>query len=290
MRLALATLLVACADPPPPVCSPGITGVEAYDAIYAHEALHATDARARAAPDLLAIVERAERADPASLPPAARIALQNDLWGLWQRLRADGDRPELARVLARLIRRLALPADRIGGHVAISPHARRALDEQFREVGMEMPVLGHERAFELRRVFHVLLAGDHSRALTSQLVALDDRGRAHPSEVPGDLEILAMGGGAPIGARLFELDRRALRCGGPALVEVDRVSHVPGIGASSFFLELEPPVPIAEMPCARCHEDDHLMSLADARFAPEPRIQRLIDQATELAAPIFEDE
>jgi hypothetical protein len=285
MRWAIALVLLACGeDPSPPAaCSRGITGIAAYDALYEGGAIHATERALRRSP--VAPFERAAEIDPAALPPAARVALQNDLWGYWQRLNEDGDQPELQDTVARIIRRLALPADRIPSRIAPPPAALSHLGS-FEEVGTEMPVLSHERAFGLRRVFHVLLAED-ARALTSQLVALDDRGVAHATDVPGDLEVLAVRDGAAIGARLFELDRRALRCGEPALVEVDHVSRVPGIGASSFFLELDPPVAVAAMPCARCHEDDHMQSLPDARLRVEPRIAGLIDQATDLAAPIF---
>lgn len=304
--LAMVVLVLAGCEEGPAVaelaaeaCTPGITGIAEYDALYAlgdggRPVIHAISREVRDAhaAELRARVERAAPVDPSALAPAARVALQNDLWGLWQRLTHDGDHAPLRAGLAALIRALALPADRIPGRgaIAITTAAARTIDPRdgWREVGTELPVLGHERAFELRRVFHVVLGRD-ARALTSQLVALDDHGRAHASDVPGDLEVLAPAVGQPSSARLFELDRRALRCRDrDALVETDHVAVVPGLGASSFFLELDPPAPVASMPCARCHDDGEVDSLPDASIPPAPRIRVLLDQATELAAPIFD--
>ncbi len=284
----------------PPACSAGIYGIEAYDALYEFEiagrpALYvtSTDAIVENAGPLLEQIERALAADPSSLVPPARIVLQNDVWGLAQRVPASGELAPLARALASLVRRLALPAALFHAEIGVPGAALQALAPSagWREVGTEMPVLGHERAFGLRRIFHVL-ERENARALVSQLVGLDTDGRAHATEVVGDLEILFHTDTEPVaGARLFELDRRAVRCFGAdrGLHETDRVSFVPGLGASSFFLELDPPEPIASLPCARCH-DGEVDSLPSAAIEPEPRLRSLVRQAGAHAAPIFAQE
>jgi hypothetical protein len=290
----IVACLSACGAPEEPACGGSITGIAAYDSLYEVGSSRpvifsvSADERRAHASELLARARAAAEVDPARLAPAARIALQNDLWGLWRRLGADGDQDELRAALAAVIRRLALPPERIPGRgrIGVTTAAARTIDARWHLSGTELPVLSHERAFELRRVFH-LAFGPDARALTSQLVALDDRGRAHASDVAGDLEILAPAAGVPSAARLFELDRHGLRCGTEALRETDRVSRVPGEGASSFFLELDPPAPVASMPCARCHDDGELDSLPDEEIPVEPRVRALLDQATELAAPIF---
>jgi hypothetical protein len=303
----LALVLLACEETPPRAptpreeCSPGIFGIEAYDALYdfpvgGRPAIFATspdDLRA-AREELRERVVRAAAVDPSPLRREARIVLQNDAWGLYQRVENQSGLASLKRPLAALVRRLALgSSERSAARIGIATAARRVLDpnEGWREVGTEMPVFSHERAFGLRRIFHVVLR-ESARALTSQLVALDAAGHAYASDVPGDLEILGLRDDRIVAARLFELDRRALRCRGAehALEETDRVRHVPDLGAHSFFLELDPPEPVASLPCARCHSDGEIDSLPDPSVAPEPRLARLVSQAGALAQPIFREE
>ena len=84
----------------------------------------------------------------------------------------------------------------------------------------------------------------------------------------------------------MSFDRRRLRCGEPALVEHDEVQHVPDLGANGFLLELDAPVPLATMPCARCHagESDLMMSLPTHVTDPRLRHARILLQSREQAA------
>lgn len=222
----------------------------------------------------------------AALSPAEAIVWQNDLLGLAARARAapvsDPALAALAESAEAAARSLAPRAD-AGAPYACegAPPLVTALlpaDQGWREQGTEMPVLSHERAFGLRRVFRVFVRGD-LRALASQLVVLDREGHAHTSCVAGEIELLEVGPEGAVSARVWELDRGAL-AGGPehALAEIDRVAHVPGLGADRFFLEERTAIPLAELPCRRCHDDAVEMSLPRADLPTGPRIAALLAQ------------
>lgn len=274
-------MLAACGQATPePACAEGTWGEPAYDAL---EELNEPDLFERP-PDALdrfaGRLAAAARATP-RLDPAARITLQNDAWGVWQRARAQtsssGARHAIEAAAARLVRRLAA-----GPIVALGPGLPRpvatALGPGWREHESELPSLQHERLFGLRRVFHVARRGEDERALFSTLVAIDARGTPRLTSVIGDLEVLRFEGARLAGARLFELDRRNLRCHGPtrALREVHEARHVPGTGAHDFLARFEPPVPLRELPCAECHDDDSMMSLPAAGLAVGGRFEALL--------------
>lgn len=276
-------------------CAETTWGTAAYDRLYALTApdgdpwvftldpLALTDDEAdEAALRLRAAIE----VDPDALPDPARIALHNDIWGLVTRLsRGRASRESTHRLFeaaTELRERLALPASRIEalpGDPIPAPVAA-ILDPAagWREVASEMPVLGHEGAFGLRRIFRLARVGPEI-AMFSQLVMLDTEGRAHLSAVPGELEQLTMGEQGATAAAVHELDRRALRCGAPPLHAVDRVEHVPGRGADRFLHRFETPRPLAELPCLRCHHDTHLGSLPTPALEPGWRWAALLEMA-----------
>ena len=141
-----------------------------------------------------------------------------------------------------------------------------------------MPVFSHERSFGLRRIFHTYARGD-LRAFASQLVVVDREGHAHTSCVAGEIEMIDLGPEGARSARVWELDRDALALGPEhALREVDRVTHVPGLGADAFFIEEHTAILLSEVPCRRCHDDAFEMSLPVPGLPPRPRIERLLAQ------------
>lgn len=272
MRALLSCLLLLAlagcepreeARPAAPRCGPETYGQPAYDALASDPRFFRTDTDWLEGPggaQVLAKLRAAAMVEPA-LPVASRIALQNDVWGLWQRVDAapvaSVRKASVLEAAEALVRRLAPTlSDTPPG--ALPP----PLGEGWRELESEMPVLNHERLFGFRRVFRVALRrGARERAIFSQLLAIDARGRVVRTSVFGDLEMLELDGDALVGARLFELDRRALRCGGPRLVEAATVAHVPGTGANGFLAELDPPAMLQALPCQRCHDDGEMMTL-----------------------------
>lgn len=290
-----ATAATACAD--------GTWGLAPYDALLdvrtgGEPLLYATEpARWIDTPEALALASRLEaaaRVEP-SLPPRARVVLQNDVWGLWQRVHdlatSSPARDRLLRASAALARRLAL--DHPPGANGTPAVIARLLpaSEGWRDVEAELPVFSHERLFGLRRLFHLRVRENEERALYSTLVALDAEGRPRPTDVVGDLEHLRFDGPELAGGRVHELDRRALRCDGPlaSLREVDRVTRVPGLGADGFLATFEPPATLdvarADIPCARCHEDAFAMSLPSDALEPGRRHRALLDQVERAERP-----
>jgi hypothetical protein len=269
-------------------------GVEALDALSTVDvngtsALVSidTDAVVARAGELAPLFERAARIDARALPLRARVALQNDAWGFVERLRASSVTSEphdaLARAGIALVRTLAFTEPELASlDGAEVPEALARLlpaSEGWREVDTEHSVLGHERAFGLRRLFRLFVAPGR-RALASQLVALDARGGAHLTSVVGEIEVLRFDGALPVEARVHHLDRGALGGAEQRLVSVDAIDHIPSLGADRFLLSLEAPEPLATMPCARCHEDDDAFSLPTGEPPRPERHTRLLEQAT----------
>lgn len=232
------------------------------------------------------------------LPLRSRVVLQNDVWGLAQRLAASSstapEAQEAQAAAAALVWKLALPAEslqRIDGR-SIPPHVRAAIGEEsegFRERSSEHRVLGHERAFGLRRAFRILLAeGQH--ALISQLVALDRDGRAHLTDIVGEVELLQFDGPRLLAARVLHLERRALRTSllAGSLVEVERIAQIPSEGASRPIIRFDPPARVADLPCAQCHEDESMMSLPFEGETPLDRLKIVLSRAEEARPPRLE--
>lgn len=266
------TLVLAC----------GPAEAPSADRIWQEPALYETSpARlTRALPALVDVVQRVADHALTALTPEESIVLLNDLWAVRARLRALGassaDANALAlaeaRVRSVILARAGTGAPWVcdGPPPAIALHLPPA--EGWVEAESELPVLSHERAFGLRRLFRVFVRGTE-RALASQLVFVDAAGAAHLSCVAGEIEILDVGSEGARSARLFELER--LRRGEIGrLVEVTEVARVPGLGADRFLFEPPSPVPLAGLPCRSCHDDDVAMSLprldlrAGARLAP----------------------
>jgi len=281
--------------------APGLWGVPALDALWDLPGIDGNaliwevgaferSLTAATSADLLKRLGAAAKADFGALSPAARAVAQNDLWGLLQRLRGTsaGGALELESALETLILRLA-PDDKwlaARSSEDIPAHAARLLpaEDGWHEMDTEHAVLSHERAFGLRRVFRLLSRGTDGHALLSQLVALDARGAPHLTNIVGEIEQLRMSGGRAAEARVWELDRQALRKRGvhASLHEAERISHIPGRGATSFLLELEAPETVASLPCLRCHDDPNAFSLPIPPVANNlsERRARLLAQAT----------
>jgi hypothetical protein len=177
-----------------------------------------------------------------------------------------------------LMRRLAVSPPRSSLPVlALLPDRDGWVDRE-----SEHPSLSHERLFGLRRLFTVRVRTTPAleRALYSTLVAIDPSGRPRATSVTGDLEVLRFDGDRLIGARLFELDRRLLRCDGAraSLIEVDHAERVPGLGADGTLARFDPPSSLRELPCARCHEDSQAMSLPSLTLPVGPRHTALLEQ------------
>jgi hypothetical protein len=277
-------------------------GTPAYDRIYAERS--EDDLVLVLSPDLAeatsavlgrlgAAFEHAARVDPGTLSLPARVVLQNDAWGVVQKLDADGTssdevRLRLRTAAASLVRRLAVPPAELAPQgIPVAVNAVLRSSDGWVQVGTEHSVIGHEAMHGLRRAFRLWQRGDDDFALTSQLVTLDAAGRARLTGIAGEVERLRLGPEAPLEATVYELDRSALRCRGIGheLRQVDRVAHLPAAGANAFLRRFDPPVLLSDLPCAGCHEGpDHLMSLPDPQQDIEGRLSDLLRQA-EASAP-----
>ena len=63
--------------------------------------------------------------------------------------------------------------------------------------------------------------------------------------------------------------------------------HVPGTGAHGFLLELPAAAPLDDLPCARCHDDDSMMSLPSRELPVGDRVEPLLAPARAEAAALF---
>lgn len=306
---ALLTTTLGCAEPAsqpsatgqPPAsatqqtCTSTLWGTAEYDQLYALEdasgkpllfCLQLEHESTSALAELATRLKRAVERDPTALAPAVRVALQNDAWGLAQRARGvPASHTELERVhtqAQRLVDRLALPTTVLTSLKANATRQVLPPSRGWQELGTEHSVFQHETSFGLRRLFRVFGAGEQF-ALSSELVAIDTQGRAVLTTVPGEIEMLTLSEQGATAARVFELDRHALRCFGidAALVEVAEVSQVPGLGANRLVAEFDPPEPLAQLPCLRCHHDRDLMSLPSHSEDIGQRHRELLTQATQ---------
>lgn len=271
VRILIAALLASCSEDAAETPWVYDVRIGRLPALYWTEDVSALE---HVAPEL----GRALRAAPPSgLPFEARVVLQNDVWALASRIEAipmsSSAIEQLREDAVALARRLAVPRDRWPRAAWSIP---RELGSGWREMGTELPVLSHERAFGLRRLFHLYHRG-HERSLVGRIVALDEDGAAHLTGITSEIEVLELGPSGALSAGLYELDR-----GGPGerplLREERSVSHVPGLSADSFFLELDPPEPIETLPCRRCHDDDSENSLPMADENPGARHSALLRQ------------
>ncbi|MEQ8273050.1 MAG: hypothetical protein RMA76_10705 [Deltaproteobacteria bacterium] len=281
VRVLLLALLAAGCTKTPKTCGPDVYGVAAYDALLGvtydgGPALYATNVAGLLAGEgaaLATALEAAAQVHPNPLNGPARVALQNDVWGVLQRVAAhETSSSTKAAILASahaLVQRLALPAsvlESMDGTAAPKTIARFL--PGFEEHDTEHVVLGHEHLYGLRRLFRIYVDGDHV-ALVGQLVAMDTEARPHLTNVLSEIERLDFEVTAPaepravelVRARVFELDRRRLRCRGEGLVEVGHVPHVPGLGANGFLARFGASQDLASLPCASCHDDGNRMSL-----------------------------
>lgn len=296
------------------------------DAAGPPRALFATDVDALApgtSRDLAELLEAAARTSPESVPLAARIVLQNDVWGLWQRLQRRRvsnrnttlDLDRLLRASARLVVVLAPPAGgsfRAADPAEIPPTAQALLpsNDGWRELGTDLLVLSHERLFGLRRAFRIFVREPPvsptsqgklqtlERALVSQLVAVAPDGTPMLTSIVGEIERLSdmpdSRSASPLSAQVLELERRALRCQGESrsLVEPSMIHGVPGLGANRYLATFEPPAAPTGAVCVRCHDQgirqsNSLSSDQGARLAE--RWRPLWDEVRESLAPLVDD-
>lgn len=226
---------------------------------------------------LLAALRVVSSSDLSSLDGRVRVVVQNDVWGAWQRVSASEDahpaRALLAESASSAVRALAIEGPDVAPNalpVSIVQHL--PLADGWREREIEVPSTQHERLFGLRRLFRVVerepdargfggVVPPIERALFSTLVAVDAQLVPRRTNVVGDLEMLRFDGDRLVGARLFELVRERLACGEVALVETGVATRVPGLGANGHLAEFDVPVPLAELPCATCHDTSEPMSL-----------------------------
>lgn len=300
--LTAVTPRLVCAESPR---SAAPWGVPAYDIVWgvlvhdvpAPVSVDTADVASRAAL-LTPLIARAAQTDARLMSARKRIALQNDVWGLVQRLGqeanvSDPGRERLREVAAEWVHALALPDDeqrQLEGRAL--PGDLRALllsGQGFVERDSEHTIFMHEVAFDRRRIFRLFESVD-SRALASQLVALDPTGKAWLSNVVGELEMLRFSDKAVVQAHVRHLDRAALdraaldrgdhNSAASALVEVHQVEHIPSLGANSFLLKLDAPVALSELPCKKCHESDDAFSLPIASDDPTVRFEGILEVAT----------
>ncbi len=260
---------------------------QSLDSLYAQPALFLRGPSLASSPDqgaLIAALETLHDHPAVDSDVDNAIVLQNDLWSLHDRARSgdisDSQLTRIAELAAKLAHEVAPndirdlePPDTLPDVVA---------DLGVVEVGTEMPVLSHETFFGFRRVFRIAMSVDNARrVIFSQLVGFDREGRVGVTYVVGEVEHLVFQDGGLIEARVWHRDHRE------GLHEVSSVSQIPSLGANAFFLQEPEPVPLAALPCTRCHDDDGMQSLPDAELAVRPRWTRLLDQAhvPELVGP-----
>ncbi len=229
----------------------------------------------------------------ASLGPRERLILQNDLWGLIVRL-DQGSRSTAATSLLRdtataLLVRLAPHNDDIVADPMPADLAQVLPPlEGWQEVASELPALQHELAFGDRRLFRLFrrpLDDGEELALADHLLAIDDRGLVHRTALIVEVEILRFRGAELVAAEVFELSRT----GRPpyTLRPADEVSQIPGLGADSPIAEFEPPEPLSDLPCLRCHHDDSRMSLPNPSMNPRWRDPGVLRRAQASAASVW---
>lgn len=228
-----------------------------------------------------------------SLPAISKALLQNDVWGLRQRLEAEPlDSSEKAALLDRaraVMRALAPSSAELLGLQRPDPERPKWL-ERFVEHDSEHGSLMHERLYGFRRLFRIYLDGRGGRALVSRLVVLDQHDRPQLTEVIAEIELLvfqpAPGSEGRPGdprlqkARVFERAHVSFdRPSGPPLVELHRVEQVPGPSANgTLAVFAEADQPIERLPCLRCHDDPEMMSLPVPLTEPGARHAKLLSR------------
>ena len=227
----------------------------------------------------------------------SRVVLQNDVWGLKQRLEGvDQPSPhQLALIDAagRLIDALA-PDD---NELATLTQARRlpAVLDGYREFDSERVSLGHERLYGYRRLFRIFLKGEADRALVSLLVVLDRDRKPHLTSIIGEIEMLSFKAAGRLlsgaidwqlnRARVFHRPRARLSMAPPPLLETDDVPHVPDLGANGFLARFDwPQRSLESLPCRRCHEDPSMMSLPSSDRDPTIRRRALLPLSVDALA------
>ncbi len=290
---ALLLVLGACKAPPPkaaaPRCGPKVYGVGPLDALMVPMApfegapIFVRDVMAMdstgALSTLTGRLRAAQEADLTGVSAASRVALQNDVWGVLQRLQRAGVSSERVvqaeAAAAALVRRLALPPGTLRWTLAqgLPPGAPSSL-LGLKEHGSELVSLQHERLYGNRRMFRIFIDGPR-RALLSQLVAIDTQGEAYLTSVIGEVERLELSGDAVVTAAVHHLDRRGLRCG-TGLKSVKEVLHIPAEGAHAFLAHFDTPQLLSDLPCTECHRSAMMMSLPDADSSAQARIDDII--------------
>ena len=215
-----------------------------------------------------ALIEALRGVEPNALTTIQRIVLQNDAWGLHERL--NGQNSELRNALEELMGQLALPTATLQ---QLAAGALPAPIAQYQEVATELVVLQHELRYGRRRFFSPAFQ-ESKRALVGRLVAIDTHGQRYLTNVVGEIEHLEFDNGELKAARVWKLDRASLE-----LREHHSITHVPDRGADAFFLRSDEPIPLATLPCAQCHDDDGEMSLPNAELAPHWRLPGFLNAA-----------
>lgn len=218
----------------------------------------------------------------------SRVILQNDLWGLWQRLqpnRAPAAPDDVPTTLSEAIRAsvfaLAATEEELealgpvpvpGSLAALMPSA--TADDEMESL---FPVMTHELSFDLRRMSRIFIDGNE-RAIISQLLAIDNNGKTHVTRIVGDLEWLKFFGDELADARVLHLDRET-----GELREHHSIAHIPDRGANRFFITFDPPVPISELPCVSCHDEREPNSFPGLPNKLDPRKEHFLRRASSRA-------
>ncbi|MFK7999714.1 MAG: hypothetical protein AB8H86_08960 [Polyangiales bacterium] len=227
------------------------------------------------------LVSALEDLDLDEMTRTQRIVVQNDVWGLLERLGPETS--VLSRAARAAMARLALPASSF-------TEAARTLPTQldgFAERATELPSLQHERAYHLRRLFGLAFRADehivelpNTRAIFSRLVVVDDAGARRLTPVVGEIEWLRFEGGELREARVWKMNRRRF-----ALEEVSEVQVVPDHGADFFVFDFGAPTDLSELPCQRCHDEDGLMSLPSLALSLDWRDETLLRDTLDAPSP-----
>jgi hypothetical protein len=223
-------------------------------------------------------IDRAATLDPRTLALPVRIVVQNAAL----RIAIYGrDQPELARAAMALVDKLA-PSRAELVKLGTEPNEMQgwlgASDAWVHRDRRTAPGL-HAMLHQNVKYFRPVRAGATTRAVFSQLIAIDDHGDAHLTPIVGELELRA-GADASSAACVAEVDLFELACFPPGLRVIDPSRH-----PESHFLRR---IAGDKVGCNGCHDANTfaLVPAADAPALIATEMQQAVAEATRLVAAV----
>lgn len=269
-------------DTKPHTCSKGLYGINEIDVLYLpspeESILFQTSSFGNQSKSLEYFAEQIQVASEvpiSGLSSESKIVLQNDFWGLYQRI-------ELAAESTSTLERIQTAALGLVNKLALSPQNRLEANlheapdsidiKNMKEMTSMFHILRHENAYGLRKLFRIFHS-DQKKMMISHFVGIDKKGDPYFTPVIGEVEVLSVTDNGLKGHSLFHLDRRALRCNeNQILKETTTVDRIPSIGANEYLFE-GPPTELRNNPCQECHAFD---GGSTVHGYPFPRFQNVL--------------